>query len=190
MFCKLKKGKNIQIEYRKLSDGEHQLLQVLGSLLLMDAPGSLFLLDEPETHFNPDWRSKFVKLMNKSIAKKRQQELILTTHSPFIISDCQRENVFVFERNKNGKVKKAKNPNIKTYGTAVSIITDEIFNKAGTLSEMSLDTINKIKRMPMDSLEDIQAAKEASRVLGDSPEKVLLFRELILKEDKLRNKDA
>jgi len=187
---KLIKRNGKRIEYRKLSDGEHQLLQVLGSLLLMDTAGALFLFDEPETHFNPGWRSKFVQLINKSINKTRQQELILTTHSPFIISDCKRENVFVFERNKNGTIKKAGNPKIKTYGTAVSIITDEIFNKAGTLSEMSLETINQIKRMPMNTKENIQAAKEASRVLGDSPEKVLLFRELILREELLRPKNA
>lgn len=187
---KLIKRNGKRIEYRKLSDGEHQLLQVLGSLLLMDTAGALFLFDEPETHFNPDWRSKFVQLINKSIDKARQQELVLTTHSPFIISDCKRENVFVFERNQNGTIKKAENPKIKTYGTAVSIITDEIFNKTGTLSEMSLETIKQIKRMPMNTKENIQAAKEASRVLGDSPEKVLLFRELILKEEQLRSKDA
>lgn len=187
---KLKKSNGSAIEYRKLSDGEHQLLEVVGTILLMDTSGTLFLLDEPETHFNPDWRSKLVQLINRSIEKGRQQELILTTHSPFIISDCKPENVFVFERSKSGKVKKAVNPKINTYGTAVSIITDEIFNKKESLSDMSLATIEKIKNMPMSSIEDIQAAKEASRVLGDSPEKVLLFRELILREEELKGKDA
>lgn len=187
---KLKNRHGRQVEYRKLSDGEHQLLQVLGSVLLMDAPGTLFLLDEPETHFNPDWRSKFVRLINKSINRTREQELLLTTHSPFIITDCQRENVFVFERDQKGLIKKAKNPTINTYGTAVSVLTDEIFGRVGTLSEMSLETIRKIKNMPMKTMADIQSAKEAARVLGDSPEKVLLFRELLLKEERLRGKNA
>lgn len=187
---KLKNRHGRQVEYRKLSDGEHQLLQVLGSVLLMDAPGTLFLLDEPETHFNPDWRSKFVRLINKSIISAREQELLLTTHSPFIITDCQRENVFVFERDQKGYIKKPKNPGINTYGTAVSVITDEIFGRAGTLSDMSLETIRKIKNMPMKTKANIQAAKEAARVLGDSPEKVLLFREILFKEEQLRGKDA
>jgi len=185
----LKNGKR-RVGYRQLSDGEHQLLQVIGSILLMDADGTLFLYDEPETHFNPDWRSKFVQLVSKSIDKGRNQELILTTHSPYIISDCKRENVFVFERRSNGTIKKAGNPIIKTYGTSVSIIADEIFNKSETLSDMALETIEDIKKMPMSTLEEIQAAKEASRVLGNSPEKVLLFRELIFYEDQLGNEDA
>lgn len=187
---KLKSRNGRQVEYRKLSDGEHQLMQVLGSILLMDTSGTLFLLDEPETHFNPDWRSKFVRLVNKSVNSAREQELLLTTHSPFIITDCKRENVFVFARDKNGTIRKAVNPNINTFGTAVSIITDEIFGRSGTVSDMSLEKIKEIKRMPMRSLADIQAAKEAARVLGDSPEKVLLFRELLHQEEELKTKNA
>ena len=78
----------------------------------MDADGSLFLFDEPDTHFNPDWRSKLVQLINTSISQGRSQELLLTTHSPFIISDCKPQNVFIFERNSNGKVKKPRNPDL------------------------------------------------------------------------------
>jgi restriction system-associated AAA family ATPase len=187
---KLNKQNGQSIEYRKLSDGEHQLLQVLGSLLLMDADGSLFLFDEPDTHFNPDWRSKLVQLINTSISKGRSQELLLTTHSPFIISDCKPENVFIFERHNNGRAKKPRNPNFNTYGSAVSIITDQVFGKSETVSDMPLATIEQIKKRKLDTLEDIQQAKEAARILGNSPEKVLLFRELLMKEDELRGENA
>jgi restriction system-associated AAA family ATPase len=185
---RIKKNRNQVIEYRKLSDGEHQLLQVMGSLMLIDTEGALFLLDEPETHFNPTWRSKFVQYLEKSITNERQQEILMTTHSPFIVSDCKRENVYVFERDDSGKIKPAVNPDINTYGTAASIISDEIFGKSETVSNRSLNTIENIKKMPMNSLDQIQLAKEASRVLGDSPEKVLLFRELLLKEDQVRGR--
>jgi restriction system-associated AAA family ATPase len=187
---KLKKLNSRSIEYRKLSDGEHQLLQVIGSLLLMDADGSLFLFDEPDTHFNPDWRSKLVQLINVSISQGRSQEFLLTTHSPFIISDCKPQNVFIFERNANGKVKNPRNPEFNTYGAAVSIITDGVFDKSETVSDMPLATIEQIKKRKLDTIEDIQQAKEAARVLGNSPEKVLLFRELLMKEDELRGANA
>lgn len=187
---KLKMRDGQRIEYRKLSDGEHQLLQVIGSLLLMDAEGSLFLFDEPDTHFNPDWRSKLVQLINMSISKGRRQELLLTTHSPFIVSDCRPQNVFMFERAKDGSVKSARNPDFNTYGAAVSIITDEIFGKSESTSGMPLATIAEIKNRSLVTLDDIQAAKEAARVLGNSPEKVLLFRELLMKEDELRGANA
>lgn len=186
---KLVKDKKRVIEYRKLSDGEHQLLQVMGSLLLMDDEGTLFLFDEPETHFNPEWRSKFVKLANASISTTRYQQLLLTTHSPFIISDSKPQNVFVFKRRKNGLVEQPVKPEFNTFGASVSKITSELFNKEESLAELALGVIEQIKKMPMESSDDIQAAKEASRVLGESPEKILLFRDLLLRQESI-DKDA
>lgn len=171
-----------KITYKQLSDGEHQLLQVIGTLLLMDTEGTLFILDEPETHLNPEWRSKFVNILNKSIRDNaRKQEIIITSHSPFIISDCKRNRVFIFERGKNPY-----NPMINTFGTSVGILTEEIFGKKESISELSLQEIEKIRNLPLDTLEQIQQAKEASRIVGESAEKVLLFRELILRENELR----
>lgn len=181
-FCK---NEDSLLHYRKLSDGEHQLLQVFGSLLLMDTTGSLFLLDEPDTHFNPDWRSKFVNIANESIDRERDQEIILSTHSPYIVSDCISENVYIFQRSPDGTVSQPKSPEINTFGTSISIISDIVFGKKDTISEQSKKKIVEIRKMPLKTLEDIQAAKEASRVLGESVEKVLLFKDLISKESEL-----
>lgn len=181
-----KKAGGIKVNYRKFSDGEHQLLQILGSLLILDNEGALFLFDEPETHFNPDWRSKLIQLINKSVEGNRKQEIILTTHSPYIVSDCKKENVFIFKRDEKGRVCKPDKPRINTFGSSIGIITDEVFGKEDTISELSKKKISEIEQMPLNSLEDIQAAKEASRVLGESAEKVLLFKKLIMREKDLK----
>src|SRR5258705_6474854 len=60
----------IVIPYIGISDGEHQFIQVVGSIMLFKQNNVLFLLDEPETHFNPDWRSKLVRIAN-DLTKKR-----------------------------------------------------------------------------------------------------------------------
>ncbi len=177
----IKSGK--EVTYKQLSDGEHQLLQVIGTLLLMDTEGTLFILDEPETHLNPEWRAKFVSLLNESVTNSsREQDIILTSHSPFIVSDCKRERVFIFEKGQDPY-----NPKINTSGTSVSILTEEIFGKTETISELSIIEIERLRKLPLNTLEDIQIAKEKSRILGESPEKVLLFRELILKENEIKN---
>ena len=71
------------------------------------------------SHFNPDWRSKFVHIANESIDKERDQEIILTTHSPYIVSDCRRECVYIFQRNPDGTVSQPKSPDINTFGTSI-----------------------------------------------------------------------
>lgn len=187
-FVKFSKdGVDKPVMLKNLSDGEHQLMHSLGMCLLFGNTNSLFLLDEPETHFNPDWRSKYVSQLNACLVtddEAKQREVIITTHSPFIISDSPREKVLWFKK-ENGEVRIDPSP-IKTFGTSVSIITDEIFEKEETLSSIALSKIAEIKSMPMNTPAEILVAKEASRVLGESPEKVLLFRELLLKEEELK----
>jgi restriction system-associated AAA family ATPase len=177
------------VKYKNLSDGEHQLIHVLGSIMLLNTSGSLLLYDEPETHFNPEWRSQLISLINKATRDKadkngiRKQEIIITSHSPFIVSDCRKERVFVF---KNGI---ATNPAINTFGTSVSILTEEVFNKKETISGLPIQEIEGIRSLSLKTLEEIAAAKNAARVLGESIEKVMLFRELLILEEKIRRND-
>ncbi|MCM1981782.1 restriction system-associated AAA family ATPase [Lyngbya confervoides] len=86
---------------KSFSDGEHQLLHTLGLCLLFKNTHSLFLLDEPETHFNPDWRANFVTRLYDSFGDADRQEMLITTHTPFVISDSRPEKVLVF-RNYSG----------------------------------------------------------------------------------------
>jgi restriction system-associated AAA family ATPase len=188
------KMKNIdEIIYTKsLSDGEYQFIHSIGLCLLFRDTNSLFFLDEPETHFNPDWRSNFISTLKDCLTQDHskgldnRRDLLITSHSPFIISDCQPENVIIFEKQKK-KInhQTAKSKGIRTFGTSANIITEEIFGKKESISKLSLEIIERIKNMPLEDLNDILAAKEEARVLGESVEKVLLFRELILKEIEL-----
>ena len=81
---------------------------------------TLLLLDEPETHFNPEWRSQFVSVLKKSIeaggANHFLKDILLTTHSPFIISDCKREFVKWFE-----KGQEPRDIGFQTYGTSADL---------------------------------------------------------------------
>lgn len=168
-----KKDVALPIYYKQLSDGEHQLLHVLGAIILFDTEGTLFLLDEPETHFNPEWRSKFVSLINKAVPEKREQEIILTTHSPFIISDCKPEKVFIFERNEKNQVVYHK-PDFNTFGASVNLITLKVFGKKETISEVAMDRLRELKS---DVEAGILSVEEAQKIifneLGDSVEKML-----------------
>lgn len=185
----IKDKSNDAVSYKNLSDGEHQLLHVIGTLRLMQESDVLFLLDEPETHFNPEWRAKMINLImaNNQVAEKEQDHFI-TSHSPFIISDCKPNNVYIFNRDRNGKLKveTAFQKRLNTFGTSVNILTEEVFNKNESQGDYSLEVLNEIKNRKFKNLEEIQKAKEDSRILGDSVEKTLLFRTLLIKEEELK----
>ncbi|WP_445620265.1 restriction system-associated AAA family ATPase [Kushneria sp. Sum13] len=180
-----KKGDK-HVDYVSLSDGEHQLTQLLGTLCMASFPNVLFLLDEPESHFNPRWRVEFVsKILNlpttsvqicsnegkrhfNSLSSK--QDCLLTTHSPFVPSDMDSENVIIFKRNFiDGKVSTRK-PRIQTYGSTFDTILEECFEISPPISDIPKREIEKL--LNSDNIEEI---KKAVNGLGDSVERMYLI---------------
>ncbi|SKA01218.1 restriction system-associated AAA family ATPase [Sediminibacterium ginsengisoli] len=160
------KGVKEDIDYYDLSDGEHQLIHIIGSLLMIEDPDVLFLLDEPETHFNPQWRSKFISTLNM-IAHTKKQDFFISTHSPFLLGDCSTEHVLIF---KGGKASK---PKIQTYGVSMDKLLKEAFGVIPPMSEKSLSDI-----------QDLQKSRSYTKIVdriddfGESLEKVYLFHRL------------
>ena len=187
-FFITKTGLDKPVLLKSLSDGEHQFLHTMGICLMLKDKTALLLLDEPETHFNPDWRSKFISILKdcleRSGSNNLQREVLITSHSPFIISDCFPDKVIVF-KNKKQPIN-ARQMKFNTFGTSVNIVLEEIFKKEESIPNYSLSKLKEIQNRDFKTPEDIERAKEDSRLLGDSPEKVFLFRDLLLKEEELK----
>lgn len=93
---RLKKNDDSVI-FRELSEGEQQLLTVLGLLRFTAEDQSLFLLDEPDTHLNPRWSVDYISYLRKFIASGTKQEetshVLLATHNPLAIAELERGQV-------------------------------------------------------------------------------------------------
>jgi restriction system-associated AAA family ATPase len=165
------------VDYVSLSDGEHQLGQLLGIFCMLAFPNILFILDEAESHFNPKWRVQFISQIldlptdngnrrEKSISAK--QDCLITTHAPFIPSDMQRDKVFIFSKDDKDKIQ-ARNPSIETFGATFDKIIEECFNVRPPISQISRDEIEEL--MKSKNPEEIRTGLKS---LGDSIEKVYL----------------
>jgi len=174
---KLKLENDQIIDYLNFSDGEHQYFNIFGTLLMMDQPNTLFLLDEPETHFNPTWRRYFVSTLKKIIEGKNQ-DVFITSHSPFIVSDTPSENVFIFKRIDKDKIE-VYPPSQETYGASFNNILKMAFDLNETISDESL---NKIEILLKEN--DPNIIKAGIEGLGDSPLLMSLYRRMntLLKE--------
>lgn len=171
-----KQGTRDDILSKSLSDGEHQYLHAMGICLLFKDTNSLFLLDEPETHFNPDWRAKFISTLRDCLAQPRQKnmrELLITSHSPFIVSDSHEENVLVFKKNDETRVVTADRPGFNTFGASVNQITIKVFGKSETIGNYSKETLDDLYRRLEDGEDKEKLIDEAFRILGDSVERVI-----------------
>lgn len=172
-----KKGKGV-VDYVSLSDGEHQLAQILGTMCMASSANALFLLDEPESHFNPQWRVKFIsRLMDLPTANGKRgdvgsasakQDCLLTTHAPFVPSDMAREKVLIFKKAAAGI--QVRRPDIETFGTSFDTILQECFDVSPPMSGVARREISDL--MKSTDTEEIQAGIER---LGDSVEKIFLI---------------
>ena len=128
------------ITFKELSEGEQQLLTVLGLLKFTKDEDSLILLDEPDTHLNPLWKWKYFEYLDKVVKNPDSTQLIINTHDPLVIGNLKKEEVRIFKNNK-GKTETYQ-PEIDPRGLGVGgILTSELF---GLPSILDRDTQKKL----------------------------------------------
>ncbi len=166
------------IDYAGLSDGEHQFLQIFGGVLLFNQPGCIFLFDEPETHFNPQWRRRSIEWL-ANIKSSAKQELMISTHSPFVVSGCKGKNVFEFLR-KGGKCM-CLPVDIETFGASSDFLLSRLF---GMETMVAAEAIRLMEDLVNDgSIEELRAAIPQ---FGESIEKRFIFERIAELEKKKR----
>ena len=172
---------NILFNY--LSEGELQLLETIGTVLLFQSKEykkeNLYIFDEPTTHLNTGWLAQYITLLKKVLSLKSSQDsrlesqLIFSTHNLDIISDLPMDNLQLIE---DGEFKPIKE---ETFGSSEFKLNKILFNKDVSVSNNVLNKINeyyeKIEGMTTkEELERIEEEVEAT--FGSSPEKYKLLK--------------
>ena len=187
-----KQGAAQPMMLKELSDGEHQLLHSLGLCLLFRDTNSLFLLDEPETHFNPDWRANFISRLRQCLPGGGEvtQEMLITTHAPFLISDSRQEKVLVFSKDSSTGAVSIQPPGYNTLGASLNKITMSTFGKGETIGAYAQAVLEGLRER-FNAGDEGPAAliKEINRELGDSVEKMLLIKTILAKTGGQRTKE-
>ena len=164
----------IEIDYSGLSDGEHQFIQVFGTALLFSDPGTLFLFDEPESHFNPEWRTKFNLILNR-LPNCGRQEYIISTHSPFVVSGSRQENVYKF--NRSGGSVSFEPVDFETYGATFDVLLKKLYSVNSLIDQSARADLEQIIKRG-----NVQEMRKAVEEFAESKEKRRLY-EAILQKD-------
>ncbi|MEK3705478.1 restriction system-associated AAA family ATPase [Paenibacillus sp. FSL R7-0198] len=176
-----KRGLADQILIKSLSDGEHQFLHSLGLCLLYKDKNCLFLLDEPETHFNPNWRAKFISSIRDCLDNENSeismQDMLITTHTPFLISDSHKDYVLLFDRSSENIVEVTR-PDYNTFGASINKITMKSFRKIETIGGYAEKQLNVLKERFEAGVAQYELIEDVE-LLGDSVEKVLFLKRVL-----------
>lgn len=151
-----------------LSDGEYKMLEIrwkayVSLYQVHDVRGYWICFDEPEKHLHPEWARNLISMLiaeinhirnyisdkeKKSILKKRTISLILATHSPFLLSDLNVNNILMLKKEAEGFVKEITPP--KSFGGNIgSMFYDSFFLKStiGSFAEKTIKTaMSQFKR--------------------------------------------
>lgn len=132
-----------ELAMSELSEGEKQLLTVLGLLKFTKDEESLILLDEPDTHLNPMWKWKFLDYLDRVVKRKENTQIIFSSHDPLVIGKLKKNQVQIFKKDKDGKTV-AFNPHISPREMSVSkILTSELFGIPSLMSKKLEDLLNQ-----------------------------------------------
>lgn len=135
------------LTYRELSEGEQQLLAVVGMLRFLRNDDSLFLLDEPDTHLNPSWGLEYLNILKRHADTGENSHLLLATHDPLVLSNLRRNQVVVLERNSETGHVTSSEPDEDPVGMGVQGILRNMFgvrSAVGTETQAKLDEHAKL----------------------------------------------
>ncbi|WP_081818723.1 AAA family ATPase [Pseudomonas sp. PH1b] len=156
---------NEALTFRELSEGEQQLLTVLGLLRFTGGKDSLFLLDEPDTHLNPSWAIKYLQFLRDFVPNHETSHLLMVTHHPLAIAELKRQQVQVMWRDDNYRVH-SREPYVDPRGIGFMSTLTEIFGLNTTLdleTQKLVDDRNELAHIQLRSPEQ----DDALAVLND-----------------------
>lgn len=126
------------VEFKQLSEGELQMLTVLGLMRITREDHCLFLLDEPDTHLNPIWKLRYfddiegVLSAENDLLMQGESQIIITTHDPMMVGSLKREQVHILRRQDGRTV--VDTPDEHPQGMGVTgLLKSELFGLSSTL---------------------------------------------------------
>lgn len=128
------------VTFRELSEGEQQLLTVLGLLRFTAEDEGLFLLDEPDTHLNPRWCVDYLNYLKSFVGQNSEGQdnshIVLTTHNPLAIAELVKEQVQILYREAGSRAVRAENPAVDPKGMGFAgIVTSDMFGLGTSLDK-------------------------------------------------------
>lgn len=137
-----------KVSFTQLSEGELQMLTVLGLMRITREDHCLFLLDEPDTHLNPIWKLRYfddiegVLSSEKDSLVQGESQILITTHDPMMVGSLRKEQVHIIRKSEGNTL--VEQPDEHPQGMGVSgLLKSEMFGLPSTLDRHTLNTLQR-----------------------------------------------
>ena len=159
-----------EVTYRDLSEGEQQLLLVLGLLKFTARDEALFLLDEPDTHLNPVWSTQYLDFLDRFVRLRERSEtchIVMSSHDPLVFAGLERAQVRIFRRDLSGRAV-AEIPDQDPRGMGVAaILTSDLFRLRSTLDTETQAMLDRQRILSMKESLTEEEESELRKIKND-----------------------
>jgi predicted ATP-dependent endonuclease of OLD family len=166
----------LQYRWTELSTGEVALLALFSRFYdvkteLEDRKDILILMDEPDIFLHPEWQRRFLNVFIKFLEKvfyDKNIQIILTSHSPFIVSDLPKENIIFLNKDDNGRcIVEDVEGMPKTFASNVHTLFSKSFFMDSTIGEFARNKIKEVmKKIDTCSREELLEKENQEEIMG------------------------
>jgi hypothetical protein len=160
------------VSFTQLSEGELQMLTVLGLMRITSEDHCLFLLDEPDTHLNPIWKLRYFDDIESVLTPRDdavvqgESQILITTHDPMMVGSLRREQVHILRRDGDRTVVDI--PDEHPQGMGVTgLLKSDLFGLSSTLD---IETERRLFRRNALFAQDKRSAAEDAEMARLSQE--------------------
>ncbi len=193
-------GNKFKIMFELLSEGEERFLDIITKLYDTIASNEeskllVILMDEPDQSLHPEWSRRFIDVLLQvieSIKFNGNIQLVISTHSPYLLSDILPDDVFLLEREKESRRLNMKKLDISEetscLGANIYDLMKNEFFMNNTVGEFATKKINEYMRKINGLNTDIENTEEIESFIeriGDTIIKKVMMKQLQKKKDKL-----
>lgn len=142
-----KNADNIRVS--DMSEGQRQLIRILGMLGLYKNEDCLVLMDEPDSHMNPRWKYNLKSTIDKCLKYATNTQALIATHDPLVLNGVDKECIRIFEtQNLDGcNIAKVYVPTDETKGLGIDGLLQSQYY--GLKTSYDKDTAEKYERRSM-----------------------------------------
>jgi predicted ATP-dependent endonuclease of OLD family len=187
-------------ETQTLSSGEYVLLNTFAKFFHIfneiknEGNEVIVLIDEGELGLHPQWQKEYLKNLIDVLPKifeGKTIQIILTSHSPFLVSDLPKENIIFLAKGEKGEclVKNSLNDMKQTFGANIhTLLTDSFFMQdKGLMGKFAEGKINMVMEKLIDSKEIAEKDKNEIRYIISCIGEPIIKRKLMqLYDDKTK----
>ncbi|CAA6805559.1 MAG: Unknown protein [uncultured Sulfurovum sp.] len=170
------------LNYTDLSTGEKHLQKLIYTIIDYSFQSRdeniLVFIDEIELYLHPQWQKNYINILVKSLEEflenmNKKIHFVLTTHSPFVISDLLKQNIVFLDKDKKGncKVVNGLKEKKQTFGANIhTLLSNSFFMEDGLIGEFAKGKIDKaIKLLNQDKLDEkeLKYCEQIISIIGE-----------------------